>query len=544
MRDLPALPNVDINPEDDEYVQDFRPVLEETESIIRACVLSPRVVAAARTRIDEMDLFRKGHHWFAEVWEVVRDYMQETGHLPTDVDSIMARLKQRRKQGEHCDYLSPDVKARVTRWMSNRSEIDYFAETDVLLRIDDIWHEYMKHTIHDIGELAVQDTYSREELIQELAVVREKMASRTAVHCEAKNPWREMEDKGVSANVLIPHIMRVPTGVPPLDDLTGGGPLPGEIISAVMPSKVGKTTLALQLAHNACLQGERVIYHSSEQCLEGDIALRMFVHVYGKPRSFWADHPAQDTIDIIMNSLAEKASQGGKGAAEELRLIEKRKKAWKQYLDFHDEWRYPDKIKFRSVTDLFDPIFRLKEERNENYRFMIIDWWRLFKDQYCDTGKSDNQHVLKARQSELLSSIKGYTEEAVRKGIPLTTVIFNQLSGAASEHSNGPRNQSSHSAQGDKDFNNLFDFVTASGGRFNIKQDPAIPRVKFNHETGRSAAGGSKIYRLDGNNGVFLSEDPEIALKWEEDEKEKEEKAARSKSKKDRSGGGRRSGQI
>lgn len=540
MTKLPPLPNIEISSEDGGASADYRPSLENTESIIRACVLSHRVVTAAKDLIDEMDLFRSGRHWFAEVWAVVRDHMLEYNRIPSHVDLIVEKLNYRREHGEFCDYLADDVKARLVKWTADGYSLDYSTETDILLRIDDIWHKYMKRKLHDVGTKAVHDSYSRDELVQELGVVHDKLSSRASVYCAPTNPWREMEDKDLSADKLIPYNVRKPTGVPPLDDLTGGGPLPGEMITFIIPSKVGKTTLGLQLSNNACLRHERVAYHSSEQAMKGDLTLRMFVHVYGKPRSFWKHRSIQATIDALMKDLTDRAAQGDAEAIIELQNIFTRKQAWKEYFDFHDEWR--SKVRFKSASDFFDPIFRSKEERGEDHRYLILDWWGKFKDQYCSTAKGDEQYVMKARQSELLSTIKGYTEEAVDRGIPLTTIILHQLSGAAAERSNGPQNQSSHAAQGDKDYNNLFDFASAAGGKYPLKEDKTYPRVNFNHACSRSAEGGSSVYRLDGPNCVFLSEDPEQLKKYLKQEQEKEERKHSVLTKKDRSCGARRAG--
>ena len=58
-----------------------------------------------------------------------------------------------------------------------------------------------------------------------------------------------------------PGLLGIPTGFPTIDTVTGGLQR-GQLITIVAPPKTGKTTLALQMAHNVHLDGNVVMFQS------------------------------------------------------------------------------------------------------------------------------------------------------------------------------------------------------------------------------------------------------------------------------------------
>ena len=60
-----------------------------------------------------------------------------------------------------------------------------------------------------------------------------------------------------------PGLLGIPTGFPTIDTVTGGLQR-GQLITIVAPPKTGKTTLALQMAHNVHLDGNVVMFQSFE----------------------------------------------------------------------------------------------------------------------------------------------------------------------------------------------------------------------------------------------------------------------------------------
>ena len=74
------------------------------------------------------------------------------------------------------------------------------------------------------------------------------------------------------------ELERVPTGIPELDKMLGGGLLKGSLTALSGPSGTGKTIIALRYAIEGALRGERVIYMSYE---ESDAQLRKLLNTMG-----------------------------------------------------------------------------------------------------------------------------------------------------------------------------------------------------------------------------------------------------------------------
>ncbi len=64
-------------------------------------------------------------------------------------------------------------------------------------------------------------------------------------------------------------IQRIKSGIDPLDKILNGGFYPGKIVQLLGETQTGKTTIALQISYNFCLQSKKVVYIDAK----GDITL-------------------------------------------------------------------------------------------------------------------------------------------------------------------------------------------------------------------------------------------------------------------------------
>jgi DNA repair protein RadA/Sms len=113
-------------------------------------------------------------------------------------------------------------------------------------------------------------------------------APRWAGKCPGCGAWNTMVEEAPSAAVVTPGsglartgksravpleslagetklAARIPTGMPELDRVTGGGIVPGSALLIGGEPGIGKSTLLLQLAANLALAGRRALYFSGEE---------------------------------------------------------------------------------------------------------------------------------------------------------------------------------------------------------------------------------------------------------------------------------------
>jgi replicative DNA helicase len=123
------------------------------------------------------------------------------------------------------------------------------------------------------------------------------------------------------------------TGFPALDDVLGGGLRAGELTLLGGPQGSGKTTFALQVARNAAVAGQRVLYfsfeHDAELLLERLLCIEAAA-LHG-PEGLTADNVRAVMRQVGGSSGLAERLRGVEGGAEAVAALEK----WAERLAVH-----------------------------------------------------------------------------------------------------------------------------------------------------------------------------------------------------------------
>jgi RecA/RadA recombinase len=290
------------------------------------------------------------------------------------------------------------------------------------------------------------------------------------------NVFGDIEDQNPFSDILgnLQMSSRNPTGVDFIDEILDGGVRVGEVLGFVIPTSGGKTTLGLQFADACVRQGEHAAILSSEQGLKGDITVRCFTLASrGHQRDF------KDPENMVPEVKAK--------------LMEAQP-AWNKYFHFFDQRQ----LSVDTMQGAFNPIYQLKE-KGMLPRIVVIDWWGRLKNRIMAAQPyrlSDNQ--LRNLSQQLLQEVKDQTEI-----LGVTTVVLHQMAGAVAER--GPKHKpSSHSAQEDKNFNNMMDFC------FTVSKKDPHDNVWLRADKARSTANNEQRLKLDGGHCLFrMAEGPD-----------------------------------
>jgi RecA/RadA recombinase len=316
-----------------------------------------------------------------------------------------------------------------------------------------------------LQEYFYDDSVSRDSLREQLKSSLHRIDRDIFGSKESQNPFDDMEGNLQTA-------VRIPSGVDFLDEVLEGGVRPGECLGFVIPTSGGKTTLGLQIADAQVRQGKYVAYLSSEQRLQGDISVRCFTLA----------------ARTYQGAFKEGWSQVEPHIQEVLR---KQKPSWKKYFHFFD----CTDLNVPTVAQAFSPV-RDMVERGMRPSFVVIDWWGRLKNRIMQAQPhrlSDNQE--RKLQQELLQNVK---DEAESLGV--TVVVLHQMAGAVAER--GPKHKpSSHSAQEDKNFNNMMDFC------FTFPKKDAHNRTRCIADKARSSGNNEVPLVLDGAHCLFRMQD-------------------------------------
>jgi hypothetical protein len=263
----------------------------------------------------------------------------------------------------------------------------------------------------------------------------------------------------------------IPFGVDFLDEVLDGGTTKGEMIGILAPSGGGKTSLALQIIYTQLLAGKHILHISTEQGLKGDITRRLCMMLTGQDRNVFKG--------ASFAALEPSVQQTIKTCQERL-------KGLYHFWDFKN-----DKHSFDSAEALFNPIRQL-QERGMFPDLIILDWWGNMKDALeANTFQTADNSGQRRFSRNLLTEIRRGAED-----YGVVPVIFHQLSGEASAKSSTSI-PSTHSAQEDKNFNNMFDYC------FAISQRDSDEIATLNVDKARGAARTKVAIQLDARSGVW-----------------------------------------
>jgi len=426
---------------------------KQFQRLFMSHILNMRIfIEQAREDISRVGMF-KGYPEMCAVWDLLCEYYDSYQEIPS-LSLIELELPNFMPK-----YGLTEVDARslmpVLKALAENKQLDeaYFR--------DQIEHRKREVVLQELASDLSSAEASDNRTTQLLEGAIRNLQDSSFDSIEEENPFDSLSEN-------LSTVMKMPLGIDFLDDILGGGAARGELMSLLAPSGGGKTTIGFQLAASCVDKGRRVVMLGTEQSIKGDLTVRACVLATGRPRS---------TFRNGYNSLSQEVLSDLAVSAER----------WKKnfsYFDFSNKQRVSS---LKSVRQLFDPVIRMISEGRPP-DLVILDWWGLAKNMLIAGHSLRTDSEIKRMSLNWLHELKSIAENSI--DCPL--FILHQLAGAVAERGSKHK-PSSHSAQGDKDFNNTFDFA------FTIsKMDLATQVATLTADKSRGAARTEVEIRLDG----------------------------------------------
>lgn len=275
---------------------------------------------------------------------------------------------------------------------------------------------------------------------------------------ETEDPFGDWEEYVQDAGELIP------TCIPWLDEMLGGGAKKGELLLWLIPQKSGKTTLSMQMVDAMSLAQQPCMYFSFEQAIKGDLAQRSVILGSGWGRSQW------ERISWNKDNPAVPAD-----VRERLRTAQERYRKYVRLVNGKST-----KSVIASVRDLFDAVQRYEELEGFSPRFLILDWWGRLKDkmtQNLTANRRISDAELRMHQRAWLQELKDLAEKQER-----IICMFHQMRGAENAKSASHIGNAA-TAQEDTNIGNACDMVFVSSKKDragNVRHVADVSRTRGN----------------------------------------------------------------
>jgi hypothetical protein len=352
------------------------------------------------------------------------------------------------------------------------SDLDYseFIQGQIHLWFDkpeeEFSDDYVRKILENLHQTSVATRLKSELDLYETTPDKAKEAVRKAsdrissslfTDMVGRNPFDDLE-----TNMAVAELC--PWGVDFMDVILGGGSAAGEMVGVLMVSGGGKTTLGVQILAAHVRRKEHIVYFSTEQDLAGDMTIRMLCHALGCTR------------DDVKTGVSRMTPQYRKRIPEV-------KKDWETYCHFIELAHKP----IMSINSLFEYVQQLND-RGIYPTSIIIDWWGRLKDALVETNLNNG-----ASEADIRRSSRSWLHTLRSRGgeFGLKTLVLHQLSGQVAERSHAHR-PSSHSAQEDKNFNNMFDYC------FTASRKDEDDECDFIADKARKGGNDRRRIRLDG----------------------------------------------
>jgi hypothetical protein len=402
-------------------------------SILRYLLTKTDAVQQYMEQVDKYRLFdREPMLYF--IWESVRAFYERHRKV-TSANTLERILKTR-----FAEWSNPDI--NEVRTLS----IAKYACTPIT---DDTEEKFIQDTLQSmlldkVRNSVVQNLTANHDIEDVLETASRDMQSQTPGRPQIIDVFDNFEED-------IAAVTKNPLGVPFIDDMIEGGMSPGEILGFIMPTGTGKTTLGLQISDALVLAKKKVAYFSFEQPLRGDIMLRQAVLASQGIRSEWRAYAA-----AVQRNPQERSRMEAYISPQYLKTFNKFRPYWKENFRFIDYTR-PD-CTLKHIDSLFRELDELHKQSGFRAEYMILDWWGLVINQLMlhQLTKSGGEYLRLFRQQTL----KAVQANCIERGIHL--IVFHQASGQAAARGPAAR-PTSHDAQEDKNFNNMFTYGFASG---------------------------------------------------------------------------------
>lgn len=234
------------------------------------------------------------------------------------------------------------------------------------------------------GECQAWNSYQEEEIV-------------TSPQHKTIRVTDSLDDMMSLRSVQVTEEQRIPTKVNEFDRVLGGGFVEGSIVLLGGDPGIGKSTLALQAAHQLSLDGKKVLYVTGEESVGqlslrakrlGDFGESLYVlaetnvlAILKAIKSYKPDVFILDSIQVIfhpqVNSVAGSVMQVRQCATELINVLKKTQGAglFIGHITKDGSLAGP-----KVLEHLVDVILYLEGERNHHYRLL-----RSFKNRYSNT---------------------------------------------------------------------------------------------------------------------------------------------------------------
>lgn len=243
--------------------------------------------------------------------------IKSTSFADAELRQIFSALEEADRAGRSTKAPSiaialPHLAARITELRANAHvglDTDYFV--DELLA--QIWHSEALRGLYDLQRLAklrrpFEDTSRLKAAISDTVdtILRGVDGSKTGPR--TMTDVLESELAKLEAEIVTARdgrVVGIPTGILALDQLTSGGLKRGSVNVFAARTGIGKTTLALNLAHHAAAAGHAVCYFTVEMPA-GQLARKLLSLVAAiKGRKLTTGDLSDDEIDKLHYAVSE-----------------------------------------------------------------------------------------------------------------------------------------------------------------------------------------------------------------------------------------------
>jgi replicative DNA helicase len=271
--------------------------VEAEAGVLGSLLIDPDAITQIAEFLTPEDFYREAHHL---IFEAARD-LYETG-TPADLITLIDELQRRGKLDEAGGASYVSSLANQVPTSANVESYGRIVERTAILR-------RLIHVAGQIAGIAYNEPDANVALDQAEKLIFN--VSQRISHAEfqhIRDTLREYLDKLGALHGRRGEIVGVATGFSDLDKMTGGLQRSDLIILAARPA-VGKTSLALSIAHGATLRyGHTVAMFSLEMSAEQLVArfLSMDANVdQQKLRTGWIDDDEWDRISESVGRLSE-----------------------------------------------------------------------------------------------------------------------------------------------------------------------------------------------------------------------------------------------
>jgi KaiC/GvpD/RAD55 family RecA-like ATPase len=429
---------------------------EEEKWLVAGHMLRRSDIYRASIQLAGESSYFDGYPYIKAALDIAKYHVKDYGALPTK-DGFLLDWGLTCQQQEGLED-TDRIRGILHSWF-NRAEDD-FSDSIVKNILENVHKAHAARVLQ--GNMTIYDD-NPDEVAKAVQRASEQMGSDLFSGMTGLNPFMDLE-----TNMAIAELHE--WGVPFIDDILGGGCSIGEMVGVLMVSGGGKTTLGIQILAAHVRKKQHIVYFSTEQDLAGDMTIRMLCHALSCGRG--------------------KLKDGLSGLDADLKvLLQESRKGWETYCHFVEMAHKP----IHSIDELFQYVESLKA-KGIHPTSIIIDWWGRLRDALIDTntGKMDSADLRRFSRTWLHSLRTKSSEVGVK------TMVLHQLSGAVAERSSA-HSPSSHSAQEDKNFNNMFDFC------FTASKKDEDDECEFIADKARRGGNHRRRLRLEGEYCRFVA---------------------------------------